>query len=276
MSALYRYLISEISIKCLRLALLSAFMSNKLSFSRMDACYLAGLFQIMEKDLNRYYYLRLAAAYTRGVLDISKFSGDLSGKSMAELSERECADLFQYGWDAGLKLHRFKRSAALPRVQKILGTLKGLRPSSLLDIGTGRCVFLWPLIDAFPLLPVSCIDRLGFRCAGIQAAGGGGIGNLRALQMDAGRLAFEDRAFDGITLLETLEHTPDPETVVREACRVTGRFVLVSVPSKADNNPGHLHLFTSRHLGALFDLGGNFNIKFDAVLNHIIAIALRS
>ncbi len=228
-----------------------------------------------ESDLHQYYYLRIAAVYIRGKIDDHTLSEDLLTKPLTDLSEKECEELFQYGRNAGLKLHRFKRSASLPRVQRIISALKGLHPASLLDIGTGRGVFLSPLLNTFPWLPVTCIDLLGFRCTDIQAAARGGIENLNALQMDAGFLAFKERCFDGVTLLETLEHAPDPEMVIHEVCRVAGRFVLLSVPSKADNNPEHIHLFSTRHLRRLFDSADNFKVNFDTVLNHIIAIAIR-
>ncbi|MFO8083850.1 MAG: hypothetical protein R6U27_05975 [Desulfobacterales bacterium] len=64
--------------------------------------------------------------------------------------------LFKKGLDKGLRLHRFKRNHSLPRVQKVLGILKTIQPASLLDIGTGRAVFLWPLIDMF----LSCGARV--------------------------------------------------------------------------------------------------------------------
>lgn len=229
----------------------------------------------METELHRYYHLRIAAAYTRGKLLTRCPNTDLFEKPLADLSHEDCERLFEQGRDAGLKLHRFKRSATLPRVQRSLSILKGLRPANLLDIGTGRGVFLWSLLDTFPWLPVTCIDRLDFRSADIHAVAKGGIENLYMLQMDAGRLAFNDGAFDGVTLLETLEHSPEPAMVIQEACRVAGRFVLLSVPSKADNNPEHLHLFTTRRLTMLFEKAGGFKMKFDGVPNHIIAIALR-
>jgi hypothetical protein len=60
----------------------------------------------------------------------------------------------QDGLNAGLRLHKFKVNSELPRVQRILGILRGLAPESLLDIGSGRGTFLWPLLAAFPELRV--------------------------------------------------------------------------------------------------------------------------
>ncbi|MCK4868970.1 MAG: hypothetical protein KAT39_13035, partial [Alphaproteobacteria bacterium] len=81
------------------------------------------------------YYTELAAAYARGMLP------DEDGDEAA---------LVEAGRAAGLKMHRFKRSAELPRVRAVIGMLHGLAPESLLDVGSGRGVFLWPLLDSFP------------------------------------------------------------------------------------------------------------------------------
>lgn len=226
-------------------------------------------------DPHRHYYLRLAAAYVRGKLDTPCSSDEIFNNPLAHLSIKDCERIYQHGLEAGLRLHRFKRTAELPRIQKVLGILKSLQPANLLDIGTGRGVFLWPLLDALPWLPVTCIDLLDYRSADINAAANGGIENLQVMQMNAGHLAFKAGTFEGVTLLETLEHAPEPQQVINEVCRVSDRFVILSVPSKADNNPGHLHLFTTDKLRALFKAAGNFKIKFDAVLNHIVALALR-
>jgi len=127
-----------------------------------------------KENLAAHFYLSHAAAYIRGKLDWPPETASCA-KPLDELSSRECEALFRMGQAAGLKLHRFKRSASLPRIQKALGILKAMRPSKLLDIGTGRGVFLWPLLDTFPSLPVTCIDRLDHRIADIMAAAAGGI-----------------------------------------------------------------------------------------------------
>ena len=58
---------------------------------------------------------------------------------------------------AGLRLHRFKRTADLPRVRKVLGSSAAWRPN-LLDVGSGRGVFLGPCWTPSPL-PVFAVDR---------------------------------------------------------------------------------------------------------------------
>src|SRR5262245_9846679 len=95
----------------------------------------------MADDLAARYYLDLAAAFVRGRL--------------TDAPDLPPADLFLLGRRAGLRLHKFKRAAELPRVRRVLGLLRSLAPADLLDVGSGRGVFLWPLLDAFPHLPVT-------------------------------------------------------------------------------------------------------------------------
>src|SRR5262249_62236017 len=83
-----------------------------------------------------------------------------------------------------LRLHRFKRTMGLPRVAKVLGVLKGITPIDLLDIGSGRGAFLWPLTDAFPWLPITALDTLDYRVADIQAVRGGGDATLSPVRGD--------------------------------------------------------------------------------------------
>ncbi len=192
-------------------------------------------------ELAARYYLTSAAAYIRGRL------GSADGLSDVET--------FNAGEAAGLRLHRFKRSMPLPRVQRVLGLLRSLAPQSLLDLGSGRGAFLWPLLDAFPALALLAIDRDPQRAAQLGAvARGGGY-----------RFA--------VTLLEVLEHLPCPADAAAEALRVSRGFVIVSVPSRADDNPQHIHRFDRAALEQLLCHAGARRVSFDYVHNHAIALA---
>jgi ubiquinone/menaquinone biosynthesis C-methylase UbiE len=158
-------------------------------------------------------------------------------------------------------------------VRKVLGILKGVQPADLLDIGSGRGVFLWPLLDAFPALPVTALDPLAGRVADIQAVHDGGVTRLAAVRGDATALRFADRSFDVVTALEVLEHIPDAERALAEVCRVASRFVVLSVPSKPDNNPEHIHLFDQPTLATLLGRHGMGRVSVDHVLNHMIIVA---
>lgn len=177
--------------------------------------------------------------------------------------------------ELGLKPHRFKRSGELPRVRRVLGALAGLQPTELLDIGTGRGAFLWPLVDRFPELPVTCVDPLEHRVALLRQVRDGGIGTLTPLVGDVTGLPFPDAAFDGVTILEVLEHLPNPVKAVVEILRVARRFVIASVPSRPDDNPEHLRLYTADTLAELFHSAGRpLAVRCEYLLNHIVAVVM--
>jgi ubiquinone/menaquinone biosynthesis C-methylase UbiE len=205
------------------------------------------------------YFTRLAAAYVRGKL------GGLAPQLAGD-------ELIAAGLAAGLRLHKFKRNAELPRVRKVLGVLRGLAPESLLDVGSGRGTFLWPLLDAFPELRVTSVDVNPVRVADITAVSVGGLANLRALRMDAEALELDDNHAEVVTALEVLEHLPSPRKAAAEAVRVASKYVVASVPSKEDDNPEHVNLFDARGFESLFLDAGARGVKVEYVLNHMIAV----
>ena len=205
-------------------------------------------------------YTELAAAYVRGKLP----------EAAPGLKDEE---VLEVGRAAGLKLYRFKRTMELPRVRAVLGVLRGIAPRNLLDIGSGRGVFLWPLLDAFPELPVTAVEPDAQRRAHLEAVRLGGIHRLSVLAANALQLDCADSAFDVVTVLEVLEHQAHPMSLAQEAIRVARSFVVVSVPSTPDNNPEHVQLFTGATLRQLLREAGAENVRVDYVLNHIIAVA---
>lgn len=204
------------------------------------------------------YYVEPAAAYVRATRPDLEASDDES--TVAQ------------GLEAGVRLQRFKRSRVLPRVRKVLGILHGLDPRELLDLGTGRGVFLWPLLEAFSELPVTCVDHDPERVRQLQAVSRGGVKRLSAVPADATSLAFDDRCFDVVTALEVLEHIEQVDAAVRETVRVGRRFVVASVPSRPDDNPGHVHLLKAEVLARLFERAGAQRVDVDAVHNHLVAV----
>jgi 2-polyprenyl-3-methyl-5-hydroxy-6-metoxy-1,4-benzoquinol methylase len=219
-------------------------------------------------------YIQLAAAYVRGKLGhISGIDRALLDLPLEALDDAQLEALVQLGRAHELRLHRFKRTMGLPRVAKVLGMLKGIIPAELLDIGSGRGAFLWPLLDAFPWLPITALDTLDYRVADIQAVYEGGVASLTAIHGDATQLPFTDGQFDVVTLLEVLEHIPDTAAALDEVCRVARRFVVLSAPSKPDNNPEHIHLFDAAQLESLLRRMGIGRVTFDYVPGHLIAVA---
>lgn len=221
------------------------------------------------------YYLKFAAAFVRGRalqgLDLD-LPESLRATRLEELSGDQLVELFELGREAGLKLHKFKRTMGLARVQRVFGVLHSLAHQNQLDIGSGRGVFLWPLLDEFPWLPVTAVDHSPQRSADLQAVQLGGVAQLTPHQMDATNLEFEDGQFEVVTILEVLEHIPQVELAVAEVARVARRFVVLSVPSHEDDNPEHIHLLSQDRLRELFAAVGHHRVNFDYVPGHLIAV----
>jgi ubiquinone/menaquinone biosynthesis C-methylase UbiE len=151
--------------------------------------------------------------------------------------------------------------------------LRGLQPDNLLDIGSGRGAFLWPLLAEFPNLPVTIAEIGGQRSSDAAAVRKGGIERLTVAQADVHRLPFAPRSFDAVTMLEVLEHLAEPQAALREVLHASRRFVLLSVPSTPDENPQHIHLFSKQRLEDMAMEAGAIRVTFEHVLNHRIMLA---
>ena len=207
----------------------------------------------------QHFYTAFAAAFVRG--------------KRPDLAHPDDGEAIARGLAAGLRLTRFKRLSELPRVRRVLGVLRGLGPERVVDIGSGRGAFLWPLLDALPQVAVTVVDRLAHRVADIHAVHRGGIERLSGARMDVRALALADDAACVVTLLEVLEHLTDPRAALAEVVRVARRAVVVSVPSREDDNPEHLHLFSAERMTALFRDAGAARVNIDYVHNHMVAVA---
>ena len=221
-------------------------------------------------ELTERYDTTMMAAYVRGVV---KGSGPLFETPLEKLSEEDCLRLLDTGRERELKTHYFKRHEALPRVKAAMGFLRGIQPQSLLDVGSGRGVFLFPFMREFPWVPVTSLDILEKRVTLLNAIHDGGVENLTALNASICDWDAPDGSFDVITLLEVLEHIPEVQAAVRNAVRLARRYVVVTVPSKPDDNPEHIHLLTKPVLTALFHGAGCENLRFDGVPGHLFMVA---
>ena len=175
--------------------------------------------------------------------------------------------------ERGIDLHHFKRFDELPRVRAVLGFLRGICPEDLLDVGSGRGVFLFPFLRAFPDTPVTSLELLPRRAEMLDAVRRGGMGRLKVFQGDICAWDAPEASYDTVTLLEVLEHIPDVGAAVRNACRIARRYVVVTVPSKPDDNPEHIHLLTKPRLEGLFQAAGCRALRFDAVPGHLVLFA---
>ena len=241
---------------------------DPIDFGRMRADPMSTLFE---------GYRQLAAAFVRGkVRRGSPIALDevLNRLPLEDLTGHHLDAIIAAGLNAGLQLHRFKRTAGLARVTRVIGMLRNLGPASVLDVGSGRGVSLWPLMDTFTDLRVTSIDRLEHRVEAILTVRQGGLSRLEAALMDTTQLDYSDANFDGVLVLEVLEHIPDVEQAIREIVRVARRFVIVSVPSKADSNPEHIHLLDRSRLERSFRVAGATRVHFENLPGHLIALAI--
>lgn len=216
-----------------------------------------------------------AAAYVRGA---ARNGGlvlprELDDTPLEALTDAELNRIIGIGGRAGLKLHHFKKKEDLPRVNAVLGFLRGIQPRSLLDVGSGRGAFLFSFLREFPETEVTAIDLLPHRVELLSAVARGGVDRLTVLQEDICGWSAPPASFDVVTLLEVLEHIPEVDRAAAAAVRLARRYVVVTVPSKPDNNPEHIHLLTKEKLTDLFARAGCEKLKFGGVNGHLLAIA---
>ena len=172
------------------------------------------------------------------------------------------------------KLYAFKNTHSdMPRVRRVLGFLKSVQFETLLDVGSGRGVFLFPFLEEFPWVQVTSLDILPHRVEFLQDLSRGGITQLHAMEGDICEQPFPDKSVDMVTMLEVLEHIPEVERAVRAAVRMARKYVVVTVPSKPDNNPEHIHLLTKEILTELFGAAGCTRLHFDGVTGHLFMVA---
>ncbi len=223
------------------------------------------------------YYMPSLAAYVRGHAQrtgVPALPRALHEPALEALSASDLQAIFDRGAEAGLKLYRFKTTHSdLPRVKRVLGFLRSISFDSLLDVGSGRGVFLLPFLEAFPGIHVTSVDILDYRVEYLSDIARGGISRLSPMEANICDCPLPDHSVDVVTLLEVLEHIPDVAAAVRSAVRLARHYVVVSVPSKEDNNEEHIHLLTKQKLTDLFTAAGCTRLSFDGVNGHLILIA---
>lgn len=223
------------------------------------------------------YNLKPAAAWLRGraiKTGTPEIDSELLEMPLEVLTDEELAAIVRIGETTGQKLYPFKTGKAeLPRVRQVLGFLHGIEFESLLDVGSGRGVFLLPFMEEFPQVEVTSLDLLDKRVAFLNELSAGGYSLLTAHNKNVCDQPFPENSFDVVTLLEVLEHIPEVDRAVAAAVKMARKYVVVSVPSKEDDNPEHIHLLTKNILTKLFADAGCTKLHFGGVNGHLIMMA---
>lgn len=222
------------------------------------------------------YYTQFILSAIRGYFDRigkSDLLNKHNGKSVCELSDGEFEEIISLAREMGFKTYHFKKKDVLPRVHKVLGFLRSIYFENLLDVGSGRGVFLFPFLENFPYVEVTSVDILDKRVEMLSDIKEGGIDRLNVIKADICTQPFPDKSFDVVTLLEVLEHIPDVKKAIASAVKMAKKYIVVSVPSKEDNNPEHIHLLTKNLLTEYFNECGVTKLHFDGVNGHLLMIA---
>lgn len=223
------------------------------------------------------YYTKYAAAVVRGAL-IRQGRQELLPKELMtapldSMQTEELDRIIDLGISLDMKIYHFKRSdRTLPRVHKVLGFLKGVYFDSLLDVGSGRGVFLLPFLEEFPYINVTSMDLLDKRVQMLENIRRGGVDRLTVCGESICDTSLPDKSYSVVTMLEVLEHIPDVEQAIRQAVRLARDYVVVTVPSKEDDNPEHIHLLTKEKLTRYFNDAGVSRLSFDGVPGHLFMI----
>lgn len=224
------------------------------------------------------YYIKYAVAYILGNLKrtdkLGLLPNNLLEKPLDLYESEDFLSVINLGEKLNVKLYHFKKTdRLLPRVNKTIGFLKSLYFESLLDVGSGRGVFLLPFLEEFPYVKVTSFDILDKRYEMLNDISLGGINNLTVYKQDICNLTAIKKSVDVVTMLEVLEHIPNVKKAIENAVKIAKQYVVVTVPSKEDDNPEHIHLLTKNLLTQYFNDAGVKKLSFDGVNGHLFMVA---
>ena len=119
---------------------------------------------------------------------------------------------------------RYANSRFFHTIEKVVDSIS---PNKILDIGCGEGKVIEQL-HASHSAPSTGIDLDPARIC---------LAKTRSMDIpfavgNAQELPYEDNSFDFVMILEVLEHVGEPDLVLREAYRVTSKYLLASVPNE--------------------------------------------
>ena len=124
-------------------------------------------------------------------------------------------------------------------------------------------------------MQVTSLDLLDKRVTFLNELASGGYSQLTAYNKNICDQPFPENTFDVLTLLEVLEHIPEVEKAIAAAVRMAKQYVVVTVPSKPDDNPEHIHLLTKDILTKLFADAGCNKLHFSGMNGHLFLVAAK-
>ena len=232
----------------------------------------------VELVIEERYNMKFALAAVRGYIKRCGKAGIVEQRlldlPLSELSTDDAMSIIDAAKGLDIKLYHFKNSdRQLPRVTKVLGFLRGIYFESLLDVGSGRGVFLIPFLEEFSHIDTYSVDILEKRVEMLSDLSFGGIDNLNVRMANICEQPYPNKSVDVVTMLEVLEHIPDVAAAIRSAVNMAKKYVVVTVPSKEDDNPEHIHLLTKDALTEYFSKAGATKLSFGGVPGHLFMIA---
>ena len=120
------------------------------------------------------------------------------------------------GWEKPLEILGFNKKMVIDNFKE----------DSVLDIGCGDGFLLKKLLEKNKNIKAIGLD---ISPVALEKAKENGI-NCMSLDITE-KLPFDDNSFDSILLLDVLEHMLQPFLVLKEAVRVAGKYVYISVPN---------------------------------------------
>ncbi|MGF1532511.1 MAG: hypothetical protein ACFCUI_02315 [Bernardetiaceae bacterium] len=178
------------------------------------------------------YYTRLAAAWARGKLMERLASSPLFEKPLQDLTLPEQEELIQMGYQAGMTPYFLQKQPLSPAMLGLFQVLRALQADHLLDVSAQEVEpgFVWPLIDAFPYLPLTVVEVKNRWTPRLKALNHGGIQQLDTKETAAEAMTcFWSNQFDVTTSAYGMDHVSAPEKLMSELLRIAKRYVLLIV-----------------------------------------------
>jgi 2-polyprenyl-3-methyl-5-hydroxy-6-metoxy-1,4-benzoquinol methylase len=174
-------------------------------------------------------------------------------------THQETVNLEKYerGGVNGFFLGRFRAQLA--------GLVTPLRPGRVLDVGCGEGVVTGWLAETLPAAAVEGVDAGRAALAEFRRRNPA----LTVREGDVYDLPHADASFDLVVSTEMLEHLERPQQALREMARVSGGWMVLTVPHepffragnlalgryarRLGSTPGHLNTWSGRSFRALVD-----------------------